>query len=68
LKNYNLELSHLCNSATPVIAKDLLRFATNYNQIAERFGLQSILQWLRPIIVCLKERAFVSTRNVGSGL
>lgn len=68
LKSYNLELEDICSVATPAIAKDLLRFATSYNQIAERFGLQSILQWLRPIISCLKQRAFSPARNLGTGL
>ncbi|MBN1349062.1 hypothetical protein JXJ21_06625 [candidate division KSB1 bacterium] len=68
LKNCNLELNDLCNMATPLVAKDLLRFATSYNQIAERFGLQSILQWLRPIISCLKNKAFGTTTDIEEGL
>lgn len=54
LKNYNLRMDELCTSAQPAMAKELIRIAVNYRQIAERFGLQSVLQWLRPIISCLK--------------
>lgn len=56
LKNFNLKMDELCTSASPSMAEDLYRIADNYRQIAERFGLQSVLQWLRPIISCLKSR------------
>jgi|GEM_PF-1075885 len=63
LKNFNLNMDELCTNATPSMAEDLYRIADNYRQIAERFGLQSVLQWLRPIITCLKVRSSSYSRS-----
>jgi len=66
LKIFNLNMDDLCTTATPAMAEDLFRIAKNYRQIAERFGLQAVLQWLRPIITCLQVRT-ISTSRSGSG-
>ncbi|MBN2091883.1 hypothetical protein JW964_19865 [candidate division KSB1 bacterium] len=68
LKNYNLNMDDLCTTATPNIAKELLIIADNYRQISERFGLQSVLQWLRPIMTCLRTRSSSFSTGSGSGL
>lgn len=68
LKNYNLNMDDLCTVATPNMAKELLIIADNYRQISERFGLQSVLQWLRPIMTCLRTRSSSFSTNSGSGL
>ncbi len=68
LKNYNLNMDDLCTTATPNMAKELLIIADNYRQISERFGLQSVLQWLRPIMTCLRTRSSSFSTSSGSGL
>lgn len=42
-------------------ARELLQFAQVYHQIAERFGLQSVLHWLRPIVKNLSNKAMLSS-------
>jgi hypothetical protein len=68
LKNYNLNMDDLCTTATPNVSKELLIIADNYRQISERFGLQSVLQWLRPIMTCLRTRSNSFSTSPGSGL
>lgn len=68
LKIYNLNMDDLCTTATPAMAEDLFRIAKNYRQIAERFGLQAVLQWLRPIINCLQVRTISTSRSTTGAL
>ncbi len=65
-----LEINHISmpqiySSISPQTAKELLQFAQVYQQIAERFGLQSVLHWLRPIIKTLSARSFVPAKQGG---
>jgi hypothetical protein len=66
LKNNKLALSEIYGKLTPQKAQELLQFAQVYQQIAERFGLQSVLHWLRPIIKNLSDKAVLSTTNKGA--
>jgi len=68
LKNFNLNMDDLCTTATPKMATELSVIANDYQQIAKRFGLQSVLQWLRPIIACLQTRSNSYSTGSGSGL
>ena len=63
-----LEINHITvpqiYRAVPTqTAKELLQFAQVYQQIAERFGLQSVLHWLRPIIKTLTSQSYLSNKN-----
>ncbi len=65
-----LEINHITipqiySSVTPQSAKELLQFAQVYQQIAERFGLQSVLHWLRPIIKILSQKSFYTNQRGG---
>ncbi len=55
----------LCGKLEFNKAAELLPFARVYRQIAERFGLQPVLHWLRPIIKCIADsaRSFPTTRK-----
>ena len=66
-----LEINHITipqiySSINPQTAKELLQFAQVYQQIAERFGLQSVLHWLRPIIKILSQKSFYSNQRGGN--
>ncbi|MFQ5709185.1 MAG: hypothetical protein ACE5HO_17145 [bacterium] len=52
---------NLCAQLDYQRASDLLPFARVYKLIAERFGLQSVLLWLRPIIRCVTDNARTKT-------
>jgi len=65
-----LEINHITipqiySSVNPQTAKELLQFAQVYQQIAERFGLQSVLHWLRPIIKTLSQKSFYTNQKGG---
>lgn len=65
-----LEINHITipqiySSLNPQTAKELLQFAQVYQQIAERFGLQSVLHWLRPIIKTLSSKSYLTTKQGG---
>ncbi|MCI0493870.1 hypothetical protein L0Z72_02595 [candidate division KSB1 bacterium] len=65
-----LEINHITipqiySSVNPQTAKELLQFAQVYQQIAERFGLQSVLHWLRPIIKTLSSKSYLTTKQGG---
>ncbi|MCH8018804.1 hypothetical protein IH785_03015 [candidate division KSB1 bacterium] len=63
LESNYLSQNDLCSQLELQTASELLPFARVYRQIAERFGLQPILHWLRPIIKCIADqaRSFSST-------
>ncbi len=56
-----LNQSDICGLLTFQSATELLPFARVYRQIAQRFGLQPVLHWLRPIINCIADKARNST-------
>jgi len=60
-----LSQNDLCGQIEYQTASELLPFARVYRQIAERFGLQPVLHWLRPIIKCIADsaRSFPSTKT-----
>lgn len=60
-----LSQNDLCGALEFQKAAELLPFARVYRQIAERFGLQPVLHWLRPIINCIADsaRSFPTTRK-----
>ncbi|RMF59502.1 MAG: hypothetical protein D6743_16230 [Calditrichaeota bacterium] len=53
----NLDQLDLCGDLELDKAVQMFPFAKVYRQIAERFGLQPVLHWLRPIIKCLANSA-----------
>ncbi len=61
LKINKITLPEVFGNVPPLKAKELLQFAQVYHQIAERFGLQSVLHWLRPIIKNLSKVALQSS-------
>jgi len=61
LKINKLSLPEIYGAVPPQKAKELLQFAQVYHQIAERFGLQSVLHWLRPIIKNLSNKAMIGS-------
>ena len=65
LQSNGLSQSDLCVGLDFQRASELLPFARVYRQIADRFGLQPVLHWLRPIIKCIADgaREFPSTRT-----
>ncbi len=67
LETNGLTQNDLCSGLEFQKAAGLLPFARVYRQIAERFGLQPVLHWLRPIINCIAEsaRSFPTTRKGG---
>ncbi|MFQ5604796.1 MAG: hypothetical protein ACE5HS_16115 [bacterium] len=52
-----LNALNLCSQLNFQSASELLPFARVYRQIAERFGLQPVMHWLRPIIKCIADNA-----------
>ncbi len=60
-----LTQTQLCDQLTVEAASQLLPFATVYRQIAERFGLQPVLLWLRPVLRCIAEQARKLSSNHG---
>jgi len=60
-----LSQSNLCAQLDFNTASELLPFATVYRQIAERFGLQPVLLWLRPVLKCIAEQARNFSSNRG---
>jgi hypothetical protein len=65
LEANNLYQGSLCQQLNVKSAADLLPFARVYKLIAERFGIQSVLLWLRPIIKCITDQARLSTSTNG---
>ena len=65
LKINKTTLSEIYGPVNPEKARELIQFAQVYQQIAERFGLQSVLHWLRPVIKNLSHRAMI-TMNHGA--
>ncbi len=65
LESQGLSQNDLCGQLEFEKAAELLPFARVYRQIAERFGLQPVLHWLRPIIKCIADsaRSFPTTRK-----
>jgi len=65
LESSGLTQNDLCGRLEFDKAAQLLPFARVYRQIAERFGLQPVLHWLRPIIKCIADnaRSFPTTRK-----
>lgn len=65
LEANGLTQNDLCGQIEFQKAAELLPFARVYRQIAERFGLQPVLHWLRPIIKCIADsaRSFPTTRK-----
>ncbi|MFQ5649000.1 MAG: hypothetical protein ACE5IY_03580 [bacterium] len=65
LEANGLTQNDLCGQLEFQKAAELLPFARVYRQIAERFGLQPVLHWLRPIIKCIADnaRSFPTTRK-----
>ncbi|MDZ7331100.1 MAG: hypothetical protein ONB31_03930 [candidate division KSB1 bacterium] len=61
----HIQLQQIYGPIPPQTAKELLQFAQVYQQIAERFGLQSVLHWLRPIIKTLSQKSFYTTKGGG---
>jgi hypothetical protein len=66
-----LEINHITipqiyRSVDTQTAKELLQFAQVYQQIAERFGLQSVLHWLKPIIKTLTQKSLLTDKNGGA--
>lgn len=57
LEANGLTQNDLCGQIEYDKAAGLLPFARVYRQIAERFGLQPVLHWLRPIIKCIADNA-----------
>ncbi|MFQ5750502.1 MAG: hypothetical protein ACE5HI_00775, partial [bacterium] len=58
---------NICSELDYQSASELLPFAKVYRQIAERFGLQPVLHWLRPIIKCIVQNAQnLTSKTVGS--
>lgn len=60
-----LSQGQLCRELDYEKAAELLPFARVYRQIAERFGLQPVLHWLKPIIRCIADsaRAYQTTQK-----
>lgn len=52
--------NEICNGIEPEKAANLLPFVDVYQQIARRFGLQTVLHWLRPVRNCLVNQANLS--------
>ena len=65
LKINKTSLSDVYGKVPSYKAKELLQFAQVYHQIAERFGLQSVLHWLRPIIKNLSKNALHQSSVIG---
>jgi len=65
LESNGLTQNDLCGQLEFQKATELLPFARVYRQIAERFGLQPVLHWLRPIIKCIADsaREFPTTKK-----
>lgn len=63
-----LRQDDLCGQIEQQKAAELMPFARVYRQIAERFGLQAVLHWLRPIIKCIADsaRAYSTTTKKGA--
>ncbi|MFQ6113685.1 MAG: hypothetical protein ACE5NG_06290 [bacterium] len=57
LEANGISQSNICGQLDFYKASELLPFARVYKQIAERFGLQPVLHWLRPIIKCIADTA-----------
>jgi hypothetical protein len=57
LETNALSQGSLCGQLNFKNASELLPFARVYRLVAERFGLQPVLHWLRPIIKCIAENA-----------
>ena len=55
--------SQLCGKLSVTNASNLILFVDVYQQIANRFGLQTVLHWLRPIRRCLMNRMNVSSNR-----
>lgn len=53
--------SQICQGIDGEKAANLIPFVDVYRQIARRFGLQTVLHWLRPIRKCLSSQATVSS-------
>ncbi len=53
----------LCTQIDYQVATELLPFVRLYKQIAERFGLQPVLHWLRPILKCITKTIKVAKVN-----
>ncbi|NIR52227.1 hypothetical protein GWO43_26910 [candidate division KSB1 bacterium] len=64
LDTNGLSQSNLCGQLSNSSASELMPFATVYRRIAERFGLQPVLLWLRPMIKCIADHA----RNLSSSV
>lgn len=60
LKINHITVRDIYQSVSPQTARELLQFAQVYQQIAERFGLQSVLHWVRPIIKTLSSKSYTS--------
>ncbi|MFQ5637580.1 MAG: hypothetical protein ACE5IR_06245 [bacterium] len=65
LESNGLTQSDLCGQLDYTSASEMMPFATVYRQIAERFGLQPVLLWLRPVIKCIAEQARNFSSNKG---
>ncbi|KAA3662321.1 MAG: hypothetical protein DWQ10_02685 [Calditrichaeota bacterium] len=63
LHSAKLSQTNLCSDVTIDKASNLVLFVDVYQQIANRFGLQTVLHWLRPIRKCLVSRMNVSTNR-----
>lgn len=65
LQAHALTQTNLCSQLSYQSATQLLPFVRVYKLIAERFGLQSVLLWLRPIIKCITDHARPGTLSNG---
>ena len=60
LKANRVSQSHICSGIGSEKATSLIPFVDVYQQIARRFGLQTVLHWLRPIRTCLVNQTEMS--------
>ncbi len=60
LRANRVSQSQICSGIDPEKAANLIPFVDVYQQIARRFGLQTVLHWLRPIRTCLVTQANLS--------
>ena len=66
LEMNHLTIPQLYRISSSQTARELLQFAQVYQQIAERFGLQSVLHWLRPIIKNLSNKSYLTKKQGGN--
>lgn len=61
LRSNRVSQSEICTGISSDKATNLITYVDVYQLVARRFGLQTVLHWLRPIRACLISQANVSS-------